>query len=127
MPAKTKSTAKAKAAAKARRDKAEATRKAERDSAIKSGELVEGKGNIEFHRIDNGKPGSVEKRAAGVLKALRASDTPVAGKDLAKKLGGGWPQYLGMFSMLKAQGLITEYRQRSGERGGGGVAYTLNE
>lgn len=120
-----KKDAERKAAAKAEREakvKArEEEKQAERDKLIESGQLIVN-GDAEFHRTE-GETGDVEKRAEQVLKALKASKTPVVGRDLQEKFGGGWPQYLSFFSLLKAQGLVIEYRRRTGERGGAGVSY----
>lgn len=119
--AKAKAAADAKKAREAARAKREEAKAAERQSLIDSGALIVD-GDSEYHRTD-GDAGDVEKRAEAVLKALQSSKVPVVGRDLMNELGGGWPQYLSMFSLLKAQGLVIEYRRRTGERGGAGVAY----
>lgn len=108
-------------AAKAKAAKAKAAKK-QQDAAIANGDLIID-GKREFVRVDGDGDGKVEKRAAAILKALDASKTPIPGAELRKKHGGGWPQYLSMFAMLKAQGLVIEFRVRTGERGGSGVAY----
>lgn len=113
-------------AAKAREQKraeAEKARAAARKKAIADGQIIEGEGNVEFHRVENGSDGEVVKRAREVIKRLEASKTPVPGRKLMAELGGGWPQYLAIFSLLKAQGLVIEYRSRGGGRGTSGVAY----
>jgi hypothetical protein len=120
-----KKAADAKAKAQAEREAKAAAREeakvAERQKLIDNGELIVN-GDAEFHRTDS-ETGEVEKRAEAVLKALKSSKIPVVGKDLQEEFGGGWPQYLSFFSLLKAQGTVIEYRRRTGERGGAGVAY----
>lgn len=98
----------------------------ERAEAIKSGALIED-GDFEFHRVEREDKQTVEERAETVLERLKASKTPVVGKELMEELGGGWPQYLSFFSLLKVQGLVVEYRRRGGERGSSGVAYLWHE
>lgn len=112
--------AKAREAAKVKRTE-EATKA--RKALVKSGALIED-GDAEFHVVErDGDTPAVEERAGEVLKRLQKSKTPVLGRDLMNELGGGWPQYLSFFSLLKQQGLVREYRKRTGERGGSGVAY----
>lgn len=112
--------AKAREQAKKEREQAKA---AERKELIASGALIEGPNGVEFVRTDEKSRATLDDRAVKVLAELEKSKTPVMGKDLQEKFGGGWPLYIPMFSMLKAQGLVVEYRRRTGERGGGGVAY----
>ncbi len=94
----------------------------ERQAQIDSGALIEN-GDTEFHLVVRDETPTVEGRAQEVLDRLQASDTPVNGSALRDELGGGWPQYLSFFAMLKSLGLVREYRSRTGERGGSGVAY----
>jgi hypothetical protein len=107
----------------AKRAAAEKARAQERQDAIKSGALIEGPGDVEFHRVEEKSKDTLDQRAVAVLAKLEKTKTPIMGKDLQSEFGGGWPLYIPMFSVLKAQGLIVEYRRRTGERGGGGVAY----
>jgi hypothetical protein len=93
-----------------------------RQALIDSGALIVD-GSTEYHAITREEDLTVETRAASIVNTLKASKTPVAGKDLQDENGGGWPQYLSFFAMLKSLGLVREYRSRTGERGGSGVAY----
>lgn len=110
-------------AKKAAKEEAKA---AERQEAIDSGALIED-GDFEFHKVDREDRQTVEERAATVVERLKESKVPVVGKELMEELGGGWPQYLSFFSLLKVQGLVIEYRRRGGERGTSGVAYLWHE
>lgn len=107
------------AAKKAAKEEAKAT---ERKELIDSGKLIED-GDYEFHLVEKDERGTVEDRAEEVINALKASKVPVVGRELMEKHGGGWPQFLSFFSLLKVQGLVKEYRRRGGERGTSGVAY----
>lgn len=93
-----------------------------RAALIDSGALIVD-GSTEYHAVTREDDLTVETRAASIVEALKASDTPVSGKSLQDDNGGGWPQYLSFFAMLKSLGLVREYRSRTGERGGSGVAY----
>lgn len=95
-----------------------------RQKLLDSGDLILHE-DAEFYASvkDEEKDYTLDERAVVVLEDLKASKVPLMGKDLQDKHGGGWPLYIPMFSMLKAQGLIKEYRRRTGERGGGGKAY----
>lgn len=117
--AKREADAKAKAAEKeaARQEKADAKAKARAD-LIASGDLIED-GDAEYHVVTERKIGKLERDAAEALEALKASDVPL----LKQELVGASVTATGMFAMLKAQGLVKEYRKRTGERGGSGVAY----
>lgn len=124
---------KAEEAKKAREEEREAKKAAkeeakqkEREDAIKSGALIED-GDYEFHRVEKDEQGTVEERAEAVIEALKGSKTPVVGRELMETHGGGWPQFLSFFAMLKVQGLVIEYRRRGGERGTSGVAYLWHE
>lgn len=112
-----------KAAKKAAREEEKA---AKRKESLDSGALIED-GDYEFHKVEKDDTGTVEERATEVLKALKESKVPVVGNELSEKLGGGWPQYLSFFAMLKSQGLVIEYRRRGGARGTSGVAYLWSE
>lgn len=116
-----------KAAREAAREEAKAAKVAEREQAIKDGDLIEGKGGVEFHRVTDKKKVTLDERAAAIVKDLQGSKTPLLGKDLHEKHGGVWGLYIPVFSTLKALGLVIEYRQRTGERGGSGVAYLWAE
>lgn len=96
--------------------------KAARDRAVKNGQLLV-VGKKDYVLSENGGDRTLDKRAEKVLRKLEQAKRPVLGKELQKEFGGGWPLYIPMFSMLKAQGLIHEYRLRTGKRGGGKVAY----
>jgi colicin import membrane protein len=91
-------------------------------AAIESGALIID-GSTEYHAVEREEDLTVETRAAEVVKALKDSKTPVSGKALQEQFDGGWPQYLSFFAMLKSLELVREYRSRTGERGGSGVAY----
>lgn len=123
---KAKKQAEEKAAREAEREAKKAAKEEaktkERDDAIASGALIED-GDYEFHKVEKDETGTVEDRAAAVLKSLKDSKVPVVGRELMEELGGGWPQFLSFFSLLKVQGLVIEYRRRGGERGTSGVAY----
>lgn len=123
---KTKSTtAKQKAAAKAAKEKAAAKKAEERKAALQSGALIDGKGDLEFVRVDrDSKTGELQKRARAILAELdKSKTTPVVIRDLIAKHGGHFPQYLAMFQMLEAQDLVTPYRTRGTGRGGSQVAF----
>lgn len=96
-----------------------------RKTAIDEGKLVEGPDGEEFWETEreDDKDYTLDDRAVAVLEELKGSKVPLMGKDIQEKHGGGYPLYIPMFSMLKAQGLIKEYRRRTGVRGGGGKAY----
>jgi hypothetical protein len=99
---------------------------AQRQTLIDEGKLIEGENGIEFHLVEKDDRGTVEDRAQSVVDALKAaqkSGIPVSGRQLSEEFGGGWPQYLSFFSLLKVQGLVREYRSRGGERGESGVCY----
>jgi len=141
--AERKAKAEARAKAKAERD---AARRAEREQAAKareeakaareqekikakqelidSGKLIERDG-VTFTVVERDSPLEVESRAGEAVEYLKANGTvtPVVGRDLADELGGGWPQWLSFFAMLKALGLVREYRSKTGERGGAGISY----
>jgi hypothetical protein len=95
-----------------------------RQALVESGDLIENDGT-EFHRVTREDTPTVESRAVAVIAALQAKGrtVPVSGKALQDEFDGGWPQYLSFFAMLKSLGLVREYRSRTGERGGSGVAY----
>lgn len=100
-----------------------AAKQAELDKLIKDGKLIQD-GTIEYHKVEKEEAGTVENRAAAILSDLRsATSVPILGRDLMNKHGGGWPQYLAIFAMLKALGYVVEYRSRGGDRGQSGVAY----
>jgi hypothetical protein len=101
-----------------KRKEAEEARAKARQEQIDSGALVVD-GEVEFHKVEKDTQGKLETRAASVLEALKASKVPLRKSDIA----GADITATGMFAMLKAQGLVIEYRSRSGERGGSGVAY----
>lgn len=107
----------------ARQAKIEAARAAKQE-LLDSGKLIED-GEAEYHLIEREETPTVEQRAMNALEYLQehGREVPVLGKTLQKEFGGGWPQWLSFFSMLKACGLVREYRMRTGERGGGGVSY----
>lgn len=94
----------------------------ERKELIDSGKLIED-GDFEFHLVEREDLQTVEERAQEVIKRLKASKVPVVGRELMDELGGGWPQFLSFFSLLKVTGQVKEYRRRGGERGTSGVAY----
>jgi hypothetical protein len=117
----------AKAAERAeKREQAEKAKAKERQDLIDSGALIVN-GDFEYHLVNRDDSLTVEDRAAAVVKALVASKTPVAGAELRDEHGGGWPQYLSFFAMLKSMGLVTEYRRRGGTRGSSGVAYLATD
>lgn len=109
----------AEAAARAeKREAAQAAKEKARKDAIEQGTLIVN-GEVEYHLVTKDANGKLESRANDVLKALKASKTPLRKQEIA----GADITSTGMFAMLKALGLVTEYRARSGERGGSGVAY----
>lgn len=114
-----------KKAREAKKAEAEQAKVAEREALIDSGALIVD-GDVEYHAVDRDELLTVESRAKGIIDTLKASDVPVSGKDLQDEFGGGWPQYLSIFATLKVLDLVTEYRSRTGERGGSGVAYKYN-
>lgn len=127
---KAKKQAEEKAAREAEREakkkeKEEAKAK-ERQDLIDSGALI-CDGDYEFHKVEKDEQGTVEERAEAVLEALKSSKIPVVGRELMEKHGGGWPQFLSFFALLKVQGQVIEYRRRGGERGTSGVAYLWHE
>lgn len=95
-----------------------------RKALVESGDLIENDGT-EFHRVTRDESPTVETRATEVIAKLKSDGRtlPIAGKALQDEFDGGWPQYLSFFAMLKSLGLVREYRSRTGERGGSGVAY----
>lgn len=97
---------------------------AAKQELIDSGKLIETDG-AEYHLVERDETPTVEQRAIDALAYLRenATEKPVRGKDLQDEFGGGWPQWLSFFAMLKAAGLVREYRMRTGARGGGGISY----
>lgn len=120
----TKAAAKAKAAEArkaAQAEKAEA-KKAARVEAISKGDIIEGKGGVEFHRTEP-TTGTMIERAETLLTEIKKSATPIATRDLIDKFGGQHPQYLAMFSLLEAQGEVVKYRQRGGDSGASQVAF----
>lgn len=100
---------------------------AKRQEALDAGTLIvhPDDEDVEFWESekDEDKDYTLDERAVAVLEELKTSKVPLMGKDIQEAHGGGYPLYIPMFSMLKAQGLIKEYRRRTGERGGGGKAY----
>lgn len=122
--------AKAKAAAKKARAEAAAQKRAEREQAkaaereqqILDGELIEGANGVEYHRVEP-TTGTMIDRANALLEEIKASDTPIATRDLIAKRGGQFPQYLAMFSLLEAQGEVVKFRQRGGKQGAAQVAF----
>ena len=123
MPAAKKKPAAKKLAAK--KPDAKAAAKKQRAADIKSGALIEGKGDAEFVRVERTKPGLIQQRAAKLVAELKKSKTPVVVRDLIERNGGQFPQYLAMFQLLEAMGEVVPYRQRGGGRGEGAsqVAY----
>lgn len=121
--------AKAAKARKAAADKRAKEKEAERQVRIDSGSLIVN-GDVEFHVVEDKKKAVVDERTARVVELLKkATKTPVLGKDIHAnpEIGGAWPLLIPVFSTLKALGLVTEYRSRTGERGGSGVAYLWTE
>lgn len=114
-----KARAEAAAQRKAEREQAKA---AEREQAILDGELIEGKDGIEYHRVEP-TTGTMIDRANALLEEIKASDVPIATRDLIAKRGGQFPQYLAMFSLLEAQGEVVKFRQRGGKQGAAQVAF----
>lgn len=100
------------------REEAAAAKAAERAKLVKSGDLIEGDG-IEFVRSAKDEDGVVLTKAKDIIEALKASDVPVRKRDIAE------PNIMsvGIFATLKGLGLVEEFRARTGERGGSGVAY----
>lgn len=103
--------------------KERAKAEAERD-LLESGALIRTDA-AEFHEVVREETPTVEQRANDCLAYLKenATETPILGRDLADEFGGGWPQWLSFFAMLKALGLVREYRSRTGTQGGSGIAY----
>jgi hypothetical protein len=135
-PAAKKSAADKAKATKARKEAAAkktaervAAQQQEREQAILDGKLVVASGGVEFHRVDRDGIGKIQARATAVLKELEGSKTPIVVRDVIAKHGGQFPQYLAMFQMLEAQGLVIPFRQRGGGRGEGAsqVAYLWSE
>ena len=120
----TKAAQEARAKAKAERDKAKA---AERQEAINAGNLIEGKGDTEYVLVSNGKVGDMESRGAKLIKILTDAKLPVSVNELIEKVGGHRVQLNSMLALLKAEERVTVYRVHTGDRAGGGVAYTLND
>lgn len=100
------------------RAEAAAAREQERKDAIKAGDLIVGKG-VEFTRSQKDDDGVVLTKAKDIVDALKASDVPVKKRDIAE------PNIMsvGIFAALKALGVVEEFRAKTGERGGSGVAY----
>lgn len=100
------------------REEAAAAKQAERDAAIKAGDLIVGDG-VEFTRSQKDEDGVVLTKAKDIVDALKASDVPVRKRDIAE------PNIMsvGIFAALKALGVVEEFRAKTGERGGSGVAY----
>lgn len=128
--AKAKAAKEAEKAAKAKeREEAKAAKQKEKEEArkalIDSGALIVD-GDTEYVEVDKSdKPAKVDNRTAQVIEKLKAAKgKPVMGKDLHDELGGSWALMIPIFSTLKALGLVKEYRRRTGERGGSGLAYT---
>lgn len=120
----TKAAQEARAKAKAERDKAKA---AERQELVDSGKLIEGKGDVEYVLQENGKVGDMESRGAKLIKILEGAKLPVSVTELIDQVGGHRVQLNSMLALLRAEGRVTVYRVHTGDRAGGGIAYSLND
>lgn len=110
------------AAAKEKREAKAAEAAQAREQLILDGQLIEGKAGVEYHRTEPTE-GTMIDRANALLEEIKASDTPIATRDLIAKRGGQFPQYLAMFSLLEAQGEVVKFRQRGGKQGAAQVAF----
>lgn len=118
--AATKATAAAQAAAAKKREDAAKAAEAERQAEIKAGKLFAADDGTEFRLTEKDEDGVVLTKAKNIIEALQASpDMPVRKREIAE------PNIMsvGIFAALKAMGVVEEFRARSGERGGSGVAY----
>lgn len=114
-----------KEAAKAEREAAKEKARLEKEAqaakeyqdAIDSGDLIV-VGDVEYRKIDRSAGrDKLGERAGEVIEILKASKTPVSGKALADRFGGGTVQWVAYFAILRQLGLVEVYRSRTGERG----------
>lgn len=105
----------------------EAERVAERQKLVDAGDLIEipkGDHTVEYVR-STPKKETVADRAKAVIEELKEQgrETPVHGKYLADKYGGGTVQWVTLFGTLRVLGLVESYQYKTGTRGESGRAY----
>jgi hypothetical protein len=118
---------KAQEARAAKRAEREQAAQEERQDAINAGTLVEGKGGVEFHLIENGKVGDMQSRGAKLISILQKAKAPVSVNELIDQVGGHRVQLNSMLALLRAEDRVRTYRVHTGDRAGGGIAYELTD
>lgn len=122
--ASTKAAQEARAAKAKEREEAKA---AERAAAVKAGTLVEGKGGVEYHLVEDRNVGDMETRGGKLIEILQKADKPVSVTELIDKVGGHRVQLNSMLALLRAEDRVNVYRVHTGDRAGGGIAYELTD